>query len=131
VFFALVGVIELVDFAGQVSTLANVDQITNAARALDIGVDAVRTRISLLVPLAAITSAVALNVAYGAVVGDARVEGRIICSGLLLLHAVAFVVSGLVVNAREFALGGLFLVLGLVAMVFVRVEPSTVMAVSE
>lgn len=121
-FFALVGVIELVDFAGQVATMADADRTTEAALTLGIGVQALKTRISLLVPLAAITAAVALNVAYGAVVGDSRIEGRILCSGLLLLHALAFAISGLMVDSREFAVGGLFLLLGLVAVLFVRAD---------
>ena len=100
--------------------MADAGRTADAARSLGIDADALRTKINLLVPLAAVIAAVALSVAYGAVVGDARRDGRIICAALLSIYALAQVAAGIFIDPREFLLGTLFAVLAAGALFFVR-----------
>ncbi len=100
--------------------MADADRTAEAARVLGIGIDSLRTRTNLLVPLAAVIAAVALSVAYGAIVGDARRDGRIICTALLSLYAAVELASGLLLDPRQFVLAALFTALAAGALFFVR-----------
>ncbi len=116
----VIGLVGLADFAWQVVTVADADRTAQAARSLGIGIDSLRTRINLLVPLAAVIAAVALSVAYGAVVGDARRDGRIICATLLSIYTIVQVASGLLLDPRQFVLAAVFAALAAGALFFVR-----------
>lgn len=122
-FFSMVGIIELADFAGQVSTMADTGRIMSNAASLGIEPEAARTRMTLLVPLAAVIAAVALSVAYGAVVGDSRRHGRILVAFLLAIYAGFQLVSGLLLAPSELLLAALFAVLAAGAYLFVRLAP--------
>lgn len=104
--------------------MADAGRTADVARSLGIDADALRTKINLLVPLAAVIAAVALSVAYGAVVGDARRDGRIICAALLSIYAIAQVAAGILIDPREYLLATLFAVLAAGALFFVRTAPS-------
>lgn len=116
----MIGLVGLADFALQVVTVADAERTAEAARSLGIGVDSLRTRINLLVPLAAVIAAIALSVAYGAVVGDARRDGRIICATLLSIYAAVQLASGLFLDPRQFVLAAVFAGLAAGALFFVK-----------
>ncbi|MDH3499022.1 MAG: hypothetical protein OEM97_02775, partial [Acidimicrobiia bacterium] len=69
VFFVVLGTLELGDFAGNVSTLADSARLSEAAEFLGVSEDGQRIRLTFLVPLTGLISALSLSIAIGALQG--------------------------------------------------------------
>lgn len=88
VFFALVGLLELADFAGNVITLWDEARLRDAAEYLGITVEGQQIRLSLLLPLTALVAGLSLSVAYGALRSEYRQSERLLVTGLLFFYMV-------------------------------------------
>lgn len=123
VFFMLVGVLELGDFAGNVSTLADEARLSDAAQFLGVSADGQRIRLTFLLPLTGLIAALSLSIALGAMLGEYRQSRRHLVTGLLLFYATFQMLTALVFEFRVVAVAALFSLLCIVAWWFAGVEP--------
>lgn len=123
VFFAVLGLIELGDFAGNVSTLADDSRLAEAARFLGVTNEGQRIRLTLLLPLTALIAGLSLSVAVGAVLREYRQSRRLLVTGLLFFYAVFQGLTAIVFKPAVAAFALLFAALCLIALWFVRVVP--------
>lgn len=123
VFFALLGVLELGDFAGNVTTLADESRLAEAARFLGVTEEGQRIRLTLLLPLTALIAALSLSVAAGAALREYRRSRRLLVVGLLFFYTVFQALTAIVFEPAVAAFALLFAALCLIAWWFVHVTP--------
>jgi hypothetical protein len=119
-FFAVLGLIELADFAGTVATLSDPMRLSDAAEFLGVSESAERIRLMFLLPVTAGIAALSLSIAGGAVQREPRRSRRILVTGLLLFYAVFQGFTAIVFDLRVVAFAALFAVLCVIAWWFVR-----------
>ena len=111
VFFVVVGLLELSDFAGNVITLWDDVRLRDAAELLGITVEGQQIRLSLLLPLTALIGGLSLIVAVGALRNEYRQSERVLVTGLLFFYTVFQLLTAAVFEPAVGAFALLFAVL--------------------